>query len=182
MFRHPANLRIVVGAGGISDSGWIPTDIDTLDVLKLEDWLRLFRPASIKAILAEHVWEHLTLEQGRLALNYCHRFLRCGGYIRVAVPDGLHPDPRYIESVRVAGSGPGALDHKVLYNYHSLSDSMREAGFIVEALEYFDEAGHFHSSGWNPEAGKVRRSLRFDKRNIDGRPHYTSLILDGVKL
>ena len=72
--RQSSPLRIVVGAGGLFDPGWIPTDVDVLDILDEAHWRRLFRENSIDAILAEHVWEHLTAEQGLLAARNCYRF------------------------------------------------------------------------------------------------------------
>jgi len=54
--KSNSNLRIVIGSGGISDDGWLPTDIETLNILKDTDWQRLFKNHPIKAILAEHVW------------------------------------------------------------------------------------------------------------------------------
>ena len=102
-----ANLRIVIGSGGIFEPGWISTDIDTLNLLKQQDWKFLFQPDSIHAILAEHVWEHITLEDGLLAMKHCYFYLSDGGYVRIAVPDGFHPDPDYIEYVSVNGSGAG---------------------------------------------------------------------------
>src|SRR5579859_4940385 len=71
MVRHSSPLRIVVGAGGLFDPGWIPTDVDVLDILNKRHWERLFRESSIDAILAEHVWEHLTAEQGLRAAWNC---------------------------------------------------------------------------------------------------------------
>jgi predicted SAM-dependent methyltransferase len=179
--KDQASLRIVVGSSGVFEPGWIPTNIDTLNLLKRRDWEDLFRPNSINAILAEHVWEHLTLDEGLLALKHCFEFLKSGGYLRIAVPDGFHPDPGYLEYVRVNGSGSGADDHKVLYNHRILGDLLAKAGFKAEPLEYFDESGAFHAVEWNPETGKINRSIRFDSRNADGRPHYISLIMDGVK-
>jgi len=41
--------------------------------------------------------------------------------LRVAVPDGFHPNPGYIERVKPGGTGPGAGDHKILYTYRTLS-------------------------------------------------------------
>lgn len=38
-------------------------------------------------MLAEHVWEHMTKEEGIMAAKHCYEFLQDGGYIRVAVPD-----------------------------------------------------------------------------------------------
>lgn len=39
------------------------------------------------AFLAEHVWEHLSLEDAHRATRNCYRFLRPGGRLRLAVPD-----------------------------------------------------------------------------------------------
>lgn len=177
---HPR--RVVVGASGIFEPGWIPTDIDVLDLLKLADWQRLFAPDSIDAILGEHVWEHLSPPEGAVAAAHCYRFLKPGGYLRVAVPDGFHPDPHYIEWVRPGGSGVGADDHKVLYNFKSFSQLFEGAGFQVRLLEYFDEQGQFHASDWAPAAGMIHRSQRFDDRNQQGTLAYTSLILDAHKV
>ena len=181
LVRLASPLRIVVGAGGLFDPGWIPTDVDVLDILDDANWRRLFRENSIDAILAEHVWEHLTAEQGLCAARNCYRFLRPGGYLRVAVPDGFHPDPNYIEGVRPGGSGAGAHDHKLLYNHESFRQLFESAGFQVEPLEYFDTAGQFHAVDWDPSLGKIDRSRRFDDRNRDGRLVYTSVIVDARK-
>ena len=173
--------RVVIGAGGHSDADWIPTDNDVLNLLKPKDWSRLFEPAAIDALLAEHVWEHLTLEEGVVAASLCFRYLRPGGYLRVAVPDGLSPDPEYIESVRVGGSGAGAKEHKVLYTYKILQDVFEAVGFKVVLYEYYDQQGRFHCSEWDPQDGTIRRSKRFDRRNKDGVLRYTSIVLDAKK-
>ena len=179
--KNVSPLRLVIGAGGISDPGWIETDIEYLDLLNPRDWEACFRRASIDAILAEHVWEHLTIEDGLAAGRRCFEYLRPGGYLRVAVPDGLHPDPSYIAYVRPGGTGPGAADHKVLYDHGMFADLFQRAGFRVELLEYFDTSGTFRGRDWNPEDGKIVRSSRFDDRNRDGRLNYTSIILDAWK-
>lgn len=111
----------------------------------------------------------------------CFEFLKPGGAIRVAVPDGNNPDPAFIEYARPGGTGAGADDHKVLYRIESLSAVFQSAGFEIRPLEYFDAAGAFHTSEWEPNDGMITRSLRFDERNSDGRPHFTSVIIDAVK-
>jgi predicted SAM-dependent methyltransferase len=179
--RQASPLRIVVGAGGLFDPGWIPTDVDVLDILDERHWRRLFRENSIDAILAEHVWEHLTADRGLVAARNCLRFLRPGGYLRVAVPDGFHPDPQYLEWVRPGGSGAGAHDHKLLYTHESFGRLFESAGFEVKLLEYFDSAGQFHAADWDAALGKIDRSKRFDDRNKDGQLIYTSVILDACK-
>lgn len=173
--------RIVLGAGGTFHKGWIHTDIETLNILVESDWERYFKKSSIRALLAEHVWEHLSGEEGVLAARNCFEFLRHDGYLRLAVPDGFNPDPAYIEYVKVGGSGVGADDHKILYDYISLSKMLNSVGFEVKLLEYFDQMGIFHSVEWASSEGKIERSSVHDSRNAGGELKYTSLIVDAQK-
>ena len=183
MQATPAPKRIVIGSAFRHDPGWVPTDIEFLNLLKPSDWDRFFAPASLDAMLAEHVWEHLTMEEARAAARTCFTYLRPGGYLRVAVPDGLHPDPIYRDWVKPGGASPGQLanDHKVLYNYRTLRDVFESAGFRVELYEYFDEAGAFQYRDWDERAGTIWRSKRFDKRNTGGKLVFTSIVADAVK-
>jgi len=173
--------RIVVGSSGVADRGWIPTDAEYLNLLQHRHWEYYFQEGSIDAILAEHVWEHLEPQDGLRAAQVCYRFLKNGSYLRVAVPDGFHPDSTYIDEVKPNGRGAGSQDHKVLYTYKSFRQLFEEAGFQVTLYEYFDEEGKFHAAPWETAQGTIRRSWRFDKRNAAGRLSYTSIILDAVK-
>jgi predicted SAM-dependent methyltransferase len=175
-------IRIVLGTSGHFTRGWIPTDVDYLDVTNEGHWARFFQPGTIDAVLAEHVWEHLSPADAVTGAEICHKYLKAGGYLRVAVPDGLHPSPSYVEKVKPGGSGPGAHDHKVLYTCESLSTLFAGVGFRIDFLEYFDNKGEFHSRDWDPAAGMIRRSLRFDERNCNGEAAYTSIILDAHKV
>ncbi len=166
-------VRIIIGAARQSQRGWLATDSNILSLLKPSDWQEFFEEGSIRAILAEHVWEHLTLDEGSKAAELCYRYLEPGGYLRIAVPDGLNPNPRYIEYVRPAGTGSGAADHRVLYTYQTLTRLFESARFRVEMLEFFDESGNFHALPWKPEEGIIRRSKRFESRSW-----YSSLIAD----
>jgi predicted SAM-dependent methyltransferase len=177
------NPKVVIGSGATHlGDGWIETDQEFLDLLKPSDWARFFKPNSIAALLAEHVWEHLTPEQAVQAAETCFTYLQPGGYFRLAVPDGFNPDPVYQSWVKVGGQSPGQYgnDHKVLYNYRSFGDLFRGAGFETRFYEYFDEAGTFHYEAWDPKDGMIRRSKRFDKRNKD-RLTFTSIIMDAFK-
>ncbi len=178
---NQSSLRVVIGASGIFESGWIPTDIDQLNILQKGDWEAFFIPNSIDALLAEHVWEHLTLEEGTLGSRHCFYYLKPGGYLRIAVPDGNHPDPDYIEYVRPGGVGAGADDHKILYTIEILSSLLEKIGFMVQPLEYFDTSGEFHFTNWTPESGMIHRSSRYDSRNTNGSLKMTSLIIDAIK-
>ncbi len=174
-------LKIVVGTSGVFEQEWTPTDIHYLNILNDEDWKSFFQQNSIDAILAEHVWEHLTLDQGLIAAEHCFKYIKQGGYVRVAVPDGLHPDQNYLNQVKVNGSGAGADDHKVLYDHITLSNLFKKAGFKIKLLEHFDENGNFHSFDWDVNKGMIHRSKRFDQRNTAEKLNYTSIILDAYK-
>ena len=171
-------LKVIVGAGAPRYEGWIATDLPAFNILKRKHWARLFLPNSIKAMLAEHVIEHLTAEQFQDFLRIARIYLAPGGRIRLAVPDGCHPDPDYIGRVRPGGTGGGADDHKVLYTCDLINDLLAAQGYDCQLLEYYDAAGEFHHEAWHEEDGFVRRSAFHDSRNADGRLVYTSLIVD----
>jgi len=123
----------------------------------------------------------LTPEQAAGAARACFEFLRPGGYVRAAVPDGHHPDPAYRDAVRTAAGNDPAAEHKVLYTLQTFHDLFTAAGFEVRPLEHHDEGGRFHSVEWDPKEGMIWRSHRFDdgrRRRYEG---FTSIIVDAVK-
>nr|WP_131848291.1 SAM-dependent methyltransferase [Baia soyae] len=179
------NIKVVIGAEGINNNpGWIHTDQHELSLLNRNDWIKRFSPNSIHTILAEHVWEHLTYEEGIQAAIICHEFLQPGGFIRCAVPDGHFPDPAYQQIVQVGGPGPPdhpAASHQIVYTHTTITAMFEAAGFDVTLLEYFDKNGQFQYHDWNEQDGFIYRSKRFDHRNQDGNMGFTSLIVDAGK-
>ncbi|WP_373288130.1 methyltransferase domain-containing protein [Deinococcus aquiradiocola] len=140
-----------------------------------------FGPRRADAFLCEHVWEHLTEEEGERAARLCFAYLKPGGFLRCAVPDANFPDPEYQRTVQVGGPGPPdhpAADHRVVYDVHRFVRLFERAGFEVEVLEHCDDAGHFHAREWDVASGPVYRSLRLDHRNRGGRLGFVSLIVD----
>lgn len=178
-------LRVVVGAGEYNNNpGWIQTQETELNLLQRDDWGQRFKADTLHAILAEHVWEHLTYDEGREAAKICFDFLQPGGYIRCAIPDGFFPDEEYQNGVQVGGPGPidhPAASHKIVHTYRSITKMFEEAGFRVELLEWCDEEGQFHSRDWDEANGFIYRSKRFDHRNQNGRLGFVSLIVDAMK-
>lgn len=66
------DLKVVIGAGEYNKGeDWIHTQEEDLSLLKEEDWNKRFSHGSISAILSEHVWEHLTYEEGIKAAKIC---------------------------------------------------------------------------------------------------------------
>ncbi len=184
--KHSADqpLRIIIGAGDQQWPGWISTQKEELDLRKPEKWRIVFQKQPADAFLCEHVWEHLTETQGRAAADVCFKWLKPGGYLRCAVPDGNFPDPDYQMTARVGGPGPPdhpAAGHRVCYDYRLFTDVFTRAGFDVDLLEYCDENGRFHYHQWFFDDGPIYRSLLMDHRNTDGIIRSISLILDAKK-
>ena len=95
-------LKIIVGAAETWQKGWYSTNEDWLDITKAEDWRAVFEGKRIIThVLAEHVFEHLTHDECRIALAHIGGHMKKGGRIRIAVPDGYHPDSDYLRHVGI---------------------------------------------------------------------------------
>jgi predicted SAM-dependent methyltransferase len=177
-------MKIILGAGKTSYEGWISTQESELNLLDRNDFERMFPEGNINAMLAEHIWEHMTAEEGLQAAKNCYDYLASGGYIRCAVPDGNFRNEWYQNMVQVGGPGSAdhpAYTHKIVYDYKALAYVFQEAGFETELLEYCDEQGTFHYRYWNEADGKIGRSFRFDTRNRADKLTMVSIILDAKK-
>lgn len=182
-FLRKKKLKFNVGSADVNfDKNWYASDINTLNLTVEKDWKRLLFFLRLDNIMAEHVWEHLSELDTELANKNCFKFLKKGGVLRLAVPDGLHPNQEYIDYVKPGGNGAGADDHKILYDYKIMTERLEDVGFQVELLEYWDEEGEFHFKDWTDDGGHIRRSKRYDQRNQNGNLNYTSLIIDAIKL
>lgn len=178
-------MKIVLGAGKTKFDGWISTQESELNLLKRDDFVRLFKDEKPVAFLAEHVWEHMTFEEGIEAAKNCFEFLEVGGYLRAAVPDKNFRNEWYQNMVKIGGNGDPnhpAFTHKIVYDYKQFCSVFEQAGFEVELLEYCDENGDFHYKYWNEDDGKIGRSLRFDTRNSLDRLGMVSIIIDAKKV
>lgn len=177
-------LNIGSGPDGASEEyrEWVCIDKEILDITDAQNWKDFVGNASsLSNILAEHVWEHLTDTDTALANKNCFDFLKPGGRLRIAVPDGYNIDDDYIEKVKPGGSGVGSDDHKILYTYKIMTERLQSVGFTVEPVEYWNEQGEFIANDWSEKDGFIKRSKKYDPRNQSGKLGYTSLIVDAVK-
>jgi predicted SAM-dependent methyltransferase len=185
MVTHNEEIRLVIGAGEYNNNPeWTQTQESDLNLLQRDQWAGRFLPNTISAILAEHVWEHLKFDEGVEAAKICFEFLKPGGYVCCAVPDGYFLNAEYQRGVQIGGPGPAdhpAASHKIVHTYKTLSSMFKTAGFKVYLLEYCDESGDFHYNEWDEKIGFIYRSKRFDHRNKDGNLGFVSLIVDAVK-
>lgn len=177
-------MKVIIGAGKTDILGWMATQESDLNILNEKDWLKHFKFESIDVLLAEHVWEHLTFEEGVQAALNCYKFLKPGGYIRSAVPDINFDNAWYQNMVQVGGPGPEdhpASSHKIVYDYSRFAQVYERAGFKVNLLEYCDVDKKFHYNYWNPDDGMIGRSYRYDSRNSTNKLGMVSIILDAKK-
>lgn len=180
-------IKVIVGAAMTHQAGWYSTNEQWLDITQSCDWQRVFRgKALLTHLLAEHVFEHLTPDETRQTLRNIARHMVPGGRIRIAVPDGYHPDPTYIRHVGIAGIGADAADHKQLLNSDSLRKYLEEAGFQAELQEGYRRDGELVQKPLHPDDGAVIRS-RSNARTMAGRAGWdfvdanTSLVIDGIR-
>lgn len=173
------SIKVIFGSGNTSLKGWFSTEKVFFDLLNINDYLKFFRHKKPDYVLIEHVLEHFDLNEVRLVAKYLFDFTNSECNIRIAVPDGFHPNDEYINYVKPGGNGPG--EHKILFNYKSLSKIFTDVGFKQKFIEYWDEEGNFHSIYADDEKGVIFRSFKNDFRNLDGKPNYTSLIIDYFK-
>jgi predicted SAM-dependent methyltransferase len=173
-------LQIIIGAHTTDYKDWLPTNIENLNLLEISSFDNLFGDKKADRFLAEHVFEHISYDDAIVALKNCNKYLKKGGVVRIAVPDGFHPNPDYINMVKPGGHGEGAHDHKLLYDYKTLSKAFEESDYRVNLLEYYDENGQFHFNEWDSKDGHVIRSKRYDKR-FNEPLGYSSLIVEGIK-
>ncbi|MEN6340373.1 MAG: hypothetical protein ABFD03_09635 [Clostridiaceae bacterium] len=177
-------MKIIIGSGKTTIDGWISTQETELNVLCRSDFERISQHGKISAMLAEHVWEHMTNEEGILAAKNCYDYLEDGGYLRVAVPDRNFRNEWYQNLVKAGGNGDPshpASTHKIVYDNISFREVFERAGFVVDLLEYCDAEGNFHYKYWNEADGMIGRSYRFDTRNNADHLGMVSIILDAKK-
>lgn len=177
-------MKLILGAGATAYDGWTPTQINELNLLHAEDFRAVLGEERAEAMLAEHLWEHLSFEEGILAAQHCFTYLQPGGWLRAAVPDGCFRNPVFQNMIQIGGPGPAdhpAASHKIVYDYRRFQAVFTAAGFEVELLEYCDENGDFHYRHWNDADGHIGRSFRYDTRNSMAGLGMVSIIIDAHK-
>lgn len=150
----PDQAKVHLGCGENLIEGWVNIDINRAVQPDVRLDLRggfPARPGSVGFVFSEHVFEHLTLEDGCRIFADCHAALQPGGVMRIAMPDLRHIVERYIDGRYEGEGGPEtrcdteyrSIDsparllnfalrswgHIYLYDVDELSLRLREAGF-----------------------------------------------------
>ena len=91
---------MILGAALTSQKGWFSSNEEWLDITNETHWQRLFsKRRNLSNAVAEHVFEHLTEREMGKALFLIHKYLKKKGTLRIAVPDGNHPDKDYRNTI-----------------------------------------------------------------------------------
>ncbi len=180
-------VKIILGAALTYQKGWFSTNEEWLDITNSMHWQRLFsNRMNLSNVVAEHVFEHLTEREMEKALFLIHKYLKKKGTLRIAVPDGNHPDKYYRKNTGVNGIGPDASDHKQFIKYEFINKVLERYGFSCNLIEGFLFDGKLIQNKINNDLGYINRS-RSNKKSIYQKDLYfkdanTSLIIDAIKL
>lgn len=140
----------------------IPAAVNFLQA-DLTQGLPMYANDSVDAIRASHILEHLPLENAKALLCDCHRVLKPGGVLRIAVPDLEIMIKRYrearmdvfnadqpLEFVLAPTDGEkfsrlmfsGDYAHRAIYDYGMLENFLRQAGFgtVVRSIQDFSHS------------------------------------------
>jgi SAM-dependent methyltransferase len=109
-----------------------------------------FEAGSVDAVYSSHFLEHIYLSEAQAILRECHRVLRPGGVLRLALPDGEAWARELVE----AGDDPTG---EAGYHYHYRLGAHPEERPAGRRALTFRIGGHIHR--WQPTRGLVRRML-----------------------
>lgn len=162
-------LRLNLGNGNQKLAGWTNVDLtgkaDIYHDLRLCPWP--FDDGSASEILASHVLEHFTRDEGYRFLDECYRILGPNGALHIAVPDmdkfidahlsgDFSPLKGYewTDLNHLMGGDESELfyfnKHRYMYCFASLAYTLLNTGFagIVRRVKPmdFDNAKHAHLS------------------------------------
>ena len=181
------NVDLILGAALTKQKGWFSTNEGWLDISKQKDWERLFNSKKrVRKIFAEHVFEHLTFDEMRNALELIYQNMIYGGSLRIAVPDGNNPNDEYRKHCGINGIGADAKDHKQFLTFEILSKEVSQAGFEFKLIEGYLRNKKLISREYSNELGYIVRSRRNKKnkpkKGWDFVDSNTSLIIDCFKI
>jgi len=159
-------MKLNIGCFTVMYKGWLNIDMLHLDAYARERGFDFFRHdisyglplanESVDFIFASHVLEHVTVTDGFIFLNACHRVLKPGGVMRVAVPDlamlceqyqrgdfsHLADNPEVARAAFPADKFWNILTngHKAAYDWPMLKETTQAIGFKSERKTY--NVGH----------------------------------------
>lgn len=152
--RAKGPIMLNVGCGTDYKEGWVNVDNNSdnnITKLDLNHDLRdplPYNDNTVDFIFNEHFFEHLTVEEGQVAMKEFMRVLKPGGVMRIAMPDleqavDAYYNPKWKERDFMKTFGLEFVQtraemlnmnfhwwgHKWLYDWEELERRLREAGY-----------------------------------------------------
>jgi SAM-dependent methyltransferase len=149
LLRHtPRVARALRRLNVIGDQHLVPWD----DHIVRQDLTKRlpFADGTVDAVYSSHFFEHIYLAEAQAILKECHRVLKPGGVLRLALPDGEAWARELIE----AGDDPAGQSGR---RYHARLGSHPEERPAGKRALTFRIGGHIHR--WQPTRGLVRAML-----------------------
>jgi predicted SAM-dependent methyltransferase len=175
------DIKLIVGGGNTFYKNWLYTDIYILNITSEKNWSKIFRKKEIKAILAEHVLEHLTNTDFEKFLRIVKPYLAKNASIRIAVPDKNHPSKYVKNLVKPGGSDHGSEDHKSFYSHNKFTDIAKKVNYNLVLIEYFDNGGIFkinNKRSIDSDSGYIKRSSKnYRGRFTNSLKEYNKMLL-----
>jgi predicted SAM-dependent methyltransferase len=156
----PVLLNLGAGPRGVDDDHWVNVDgAPAAGVRFLLDFQRPlpFADASFDGVFCEHVLEHFGQDDGERLAREVARILKPGGVFRLIVPDAELVLKAYFEApsdlVAARGEGQGTAmemvnsyfrqryEHQFMYDWPTLEQTLRRAGFAQVNRSRFREPG-----------------------------------------
>ncbi|HWD20738.1 MAG TPA: methyltransferase domain-containing protein [Verrucomicrobiae bacterium] len=126
----PSSTLLNLGCGARFDARWTNVDFHSADPAVISHDLRRplpFADAVFAAVYSSHVLEHFSRPDATAFMAECHRVLRPGGVVRVAVPDLEMIARLYLQTLEAAAAGePGAARRHEWMTIELLDQMVRE--------------------------------------------------------
>ena len=117
---------------------------------------------SVDQILSEHFFEHIPFKTALNLLSECHRVLKPGHHMRIAVPD--YGSPRNIKYA-IEGHDPKHTDHVEFPDINWARNLCKQAPFSTYQISNYWDSSEFVRSEIDFKKGWVKRTIENDHRN-----------------
>lgn len=185
-------IKYHLACGSQYKGGWINVDLNHMikadiyaDIMSVQFWDGI-KDGTVDYFYCEHFLEHLTANRGKWFMAQCHKKLKSGGVLRIAMPDLDHlvmgylngswkndewvNSPQYPEchnmqtAAEYLNVSMRSWDHKFLYDIDTLDLYLTHSGFDVNDIHICNNSlSSFH-----------------DLKNLETRGD-SILIVDAVK-
>jgi predicted SAM-dependent methyltransferase len=122
-----SNVAVNIGCGSHYRKGWLNFDLypDSKDVLRANIVRGIpCEDCHADFVYHSHVLEHLSREDGARFLGECHRILKPGGILRIAVPDLEDAAREYLKNISRCEAGEKGAIHDLEWSHIELYDQI----------------------------------------------------------